>query len=82
MMKSLLRSRPIAFALAILLLAVAHLAHAQQDPPAGSKGWWYYINASSDGGYAPDPVSACKITAANHMGTPLLAVRPAGIAER
>jgi RHS repeat-associated protein len=73
-----LLSRLIAFTLAILLIAVAHFAQARQAPPAGSKGWWYYTGTNSEGGYAADPITACKKNAENQMGTPLLAMRPTG----
>ncbi|MDL2357106.1 MAG: DUF6531 domain-containing protein, partial [Pseudomonadota bacterium] len=71
-------ARLFAVALATILLAMAHCAQAQQTMPEGSLGWWYYTNINSDGGRAADPITACKKTAANHMGTPLLAMRPMG----
>ena len=43
--------------------------------PEGTVGWWYYIHGARSG-YASDPVEACKLTAQNHMGTPLVAMRP------
>jgi RHS repeat-associated protein len=69
-------SRIFAFALCILGFAASLNANAEQALPQGTKGWWYYINLSSPGGHTPDPISACKLTAKNHMGTPLLAIRP------
>ena len=71
-------SRLTALVVAILLMAFAHPVHAQQTLPEGTKGWWYYTGVNSPGRYAPDPITACKKNAANQMGTPLLAMRPAG----
>ena len=66
-------SRLTAFAVATTLIAIPHYAQAL---PEGTLGWWYFIAANSPGGYAADPVTACKHTAQNHMGTPLVAMRP------
>ncbi|MDL2356484.1 MAG: hypothetical protein QFF03_14620, partial [Pseudomonadota bacterium] len=71
-----LLSRVNAFALATMFIAVPHCARAQQTLPEGTLGWWYYTTGTSPDGYAADPVTACKKTAQNHMGTPLIAMRP------
>src|SRR4051812_19823819 len=72
-----LLSRLCAFALFTTLIALAHTARAQQSLPEGSLGWSYYISFDKVG-YAADPVTACQNNAQNHMGTPLLAMRPYG----
>ena len=64
-----------------LVLAAATLAsqgaHAQQTMPEGMTGWWYYTHIGpGEQQYAADPVTACSNSARNHMGTPLLAMRP------
>lgn len=49
-------------------------AEGQDD---GVLGWWYYAPGSDN--YVADPVEACRRTAQNHMGTPLLDIRPGGL---
>lgn len=66
----------LALVLAVATLA-SHKTHAQQTMPEGMKGWWYYTHIGpGEQGYAADPVTACSNSAMNHMGTPLLAMRP------
>lgn len=43
--------------------------------PEGMKGWWYFTGVNSPDHYAPDPLTACRLTAENHMRTPLLDMR-------
>lgn len=62
----------------LIALALAPFTGAYgQQMPAHSKGWYFY-SQSAKPQYAADPVTACKNTAKNHMGTPLLAMRPLG----
>lgn len=61
----------------VVAVADANYACAQQTLPAAAKGWWYYTGIVQEGGYAADPVTACIATARNHMGTALVAMRPA-----
>jgi YD repeat-containing protein len=68
-------SRLIAFSLAAVLIS---LAHGAQALPQGMVGWWYYTPLGFPDEFADDPITACKKTAENHMGTPLLAMRPLG----
>lgn len=54
------------------LIGLSHNAYAQEAMPEGMIGWWYYGGPT---GYAADPVTACKNSAMNHMGTQLLEMR-------
>ena len=47
------------------------------EMPEGMFGWWYLI-APGEAGYAPDPVTACKLTAKNHHSTTLFDIKPYG----
>jgi RHS repeat-associated protein len=70
-------ARRITFALSLATIVVgSQSARAQEAMPEGVQGWTYYINSAEPLGLTDDPVSACKKTAANHMGTPLLAMQP------
>lgn len=53
------------------LITLGQNAFAQM--PEGTLGWWYL--APGSGNYAPDPVTACQLTARNHMGTDLVEMR-------
>src|SRR5689334_23477865 len=50
-------------------------AQGEETMPEGMLGWWYYVGYLQHG-YASNPVEACNKTARNHMGTPLLDMRP------
>lgn len=65
-----------AVALALVLLAESQGAQARQAMPEGTKGWSYFVHLGEPFGYAADPETACKNTAMNHMGKPLVAMRP------
>ena len=47
--------------------------------PEGTIGWMYYRGwaLADPSGRVDDPVTACQNSAHNHMGTPLVAMRPA-----
>lgn len=65
--------------LAVAICAIAYMAsvHGEQALPEGSKGWWYFTFLNDVGHYTTDPITACQKTAQNHMGQPLVAMRPA-----
>lgn len=46
---------------------------AEVAMPEGTIGWYYYSGINYK--YAADPVEGCRLTAKNHMGTPLLDMR-------
>lgn len=46
-----------------------------EEMPEGMIGWSYFISLHV-GGYAADPVTACKLTARNHMNKALLDMQP------
>lgn len=62
--------------IAVSLLVVMQAECAASTMPEGMKGWWYFTGINSPDHYAPDPLTACRLTAENHMRTPLLAMRP------
>ncbi len=66
----------------LLMLAVCIATsggvQAAEQMPEGMKGWWYYIGYQKSG-FARTPHEACRLSAANHWGTPLKAVVPSEV---
>lgn len=66
-----LKKWAIAICVFIAFATAHHPAALGQTMPEGTIGWWAY-GAS----YQPDPVSACSLTAQNHMGSVLVKMVP------
>ena len=73
------RLRPAAALIALASIAALTVpdVRAGEPLPEGVLGWDYFDGLFNYHAYAPDPVTACQLTAKNHMGTPLLAMRKA-----